>query len=81
MTTWPLGGIIATGALALLITAVAAYYLGRRHGAREADGWWWRWTGLARAEVERHAYDTELRELQRRIGRPADEWPESSRED
>ena len=81
MPHW-LMNVLAYGAYpALIVIAALAYRAGRRRGARDANQLWSDWTGIAADELTRREFDRELRELRRRIGRPADSWPDQSRED
>ena len=77
-----MGNVLAYGGcLALAAMVAVAYWIGRRNGARDANRQWTIWTGIEAHELKSRQYDRELRELRRRIGRPADEWPEETRED
>jgi hypothetical protein len=75
------GLLILAVCVTAVVVAAAMFLVGRGRGAREANRRWTEYTGITPAELERRQFDRELRQFRRHIGRPADDWPEQSRED
>jgi len=81
MGSLPLTILAFAGYVLALLCALLAYRVGVAVGSRRAHRLWTEWTGISPAELHSRAFDRELRQLRRAIGRPADPWPEQGRED